>query len=78
MRFVFYARPHPDPLPRREGTFLRTFEKLVRHSCNLHVIAHRFAATNNLNVSDLTRDGRTFLPLPGVRAGVRAVVIFPN
>jgi hypothetical protein len=76
MKFVMNARPHPNPLPRGEGTVAQGLEPIVRYRCNHRVFVRYF--TSSLNTSNLTCDGRAFLPLLGERAGVRVVVTFSN
>ena len=78
MRNKFNARPHPDPLPRGEGTAMHVFGKLVRHGCNHSASALSTETWDNLTVSAHTCGHRMFLPLLGERAGVRAVITFSN
>jgi len=70
----FETRPHPGPLPRREGEVTRATRNFARHNCN-----HRFFAvcrkTHMTACVVRTADHwRMILPLLGERAGVRAVV----
>ncbi len=81
MRFVMNnVCPHPDPLPRGEGTAMCGFRNFVRLDCTLHLFAFRSEASDKLTAPEHehARDCRMFLPLLGERAGVRAVVTFPN
>jgi hypothetical protein len=78
MRSEINARPHPYPLPRREGTATRVLRNSVRRDCYPRVPVICSATSDNLNASESTRDGQAFHPLPGERARVRAVVTFPN
>ena len=78
MEFVMNIRPHPDPLPRGAGTATHVSSKFVRRGFNRRASTLRSVTQNNLISSEHARDRRMFLPLPGERAGVRAVVTFLN
>jgi hypothetical protein len=60
-----YARPHPSPLPRGEGTAMCVCNKFVRRGCNRRTFTIRSVTPDNLTPTKRTRDCRTFLPLPG-------------
>ena len=71
------ARPHPDPLPRGEGTAMRLASESDRLTCN----SRPFVRTEDCRTTrsrHVTCKRRTFPPLLGERAGVRAVVTFSN
>jgi len=76
MKSEMNARPHPDPLPRGEGTVACACNKFVRRSCNRRASAIRSTTHNNLTTAEHTGDCQMFIPLLGERAGVRAVVNF--
>jgi len=78
MRIVMNAHPHPDPLPRGEGTAMPASGKFAQRGCNPRASSFYRVAHTNLTETEYTHDGRVFLPLLGERAGVRAGVLFPN
>ncbi len=72
--FCGNARPHPNPLPRGEGTARERPGFLdQQHGYRRHALIQTYPLTVNGAIGSVEH-GRTFLPLLGERAGVRASV----
>jgi len=73
-RCVLDARPHPGPLPRGEGEAVRVSRTRGRHSCSRRPAVIRAGKRTAISDFRIAGNRRIILPLPGERAGVRAVV----
>ena len=69
-----HARPHPNPLPRGEGTTIRAAGKFVRLACNRRCFLFATRTALSPDASDLQRRGERFPLSLEERAGVRTVV----
>ena len=70
--FCGNARPHPNPLPRGEGTGGERYHNLVRNLGNRRGTQTRFVGFGITQAPNSNESGRMFLPRLGERAGVRA------
>jgi hypothetical protein len=69
----FNARPHPGPLPRGEGEATHVSSGFASHLHRCCVFPVRIRTHGKPSTLEIISDGQTILPLPGERAGVRAV-----
>src|SRR5579872_681106 len=64
-----YDRPHPGPLPQREGELRCATEKLWRSGCNLRCCSVQSGKHPSNREEHFVRDGRAILPLLGGEGG---------
>ena len=66
------ARPHPNPLPRGEGTVKTLVSKIGSFSRSGHALDDRSRRTRKPKAHRLSRRREWFSLSPGERVGVRA------